>query len=262
MQTPVFNPVSTSGRKCSLCKKTGHNISVCDDADSHHLLQMNETVFSTLLFERLRSNDEQMHSREYNDFIITLSHTKINLLKFFVSKYGGYASLNTKMKLIAMYIFHLIRRFVVRNIDIYSNVSRRHMLILMAERSYWLYIGSGNTVAAAERMYYERIRNIDDDSVDNNNNKLPIKIELNPYDIVEDFTCDICYEPQSGSNKVVYDCSHSFCGNCVKTSLEICMNNNTRHSCAMCRNTFKTIHITSGDLETSFKQLCVTETDI
>lgn len=292
---PTYNPMNThversrpqvqsqsNQRKCSLCERTGHTIRNCNDIASRNIMQEKEHQFGMIMRERLGTF--RFEQREYQEFVTELRRIPKNLLKFCVIKYGGFSSgLTTKLKLFGMYMFQLIRRFINHEYVFMESVSRIKVLMLNAERSYWLYLSAGNSIQLAENMYNQRINEIMEEhwsrrfetQEQSESLMFPIKINLvsdltddideyamevathNDIDIVSNtFECNICFDSKNNDTKVIFDCGHSFCGMCVQKMFEICKASHKKPNCAMCRKEYNSLNVVSENVYYGLKQFC------
>lgn len=250
-----FPTYARAQRKCSLCKSTSHIITTCNDETAKNKLIDFEDRFHALMITRLHQSNMIYH--EYTTLIKEICDTKQKYLKYFMSQFGGYSNLNTKRKLYSFFIFHLVRKFLLRMDgleNLLTNVPERNLRILHAERSYWLYLSAGNSVETAENIYSMRIREILNKTKSN-------KLNINVIQLVNDteddktehkenesFECVICFDICMPETKVVYDCSHIFCGTCVETSLQLNKENNSVPCCALCRNEYSSIIVENPEL--------------
>lgn len=293
---PIYNPMNNPSterqpqgnqRKCSMCNKPGHNIKHCNDAASKNRLNEIETRFTNTMKNRLSTNwnDSTM---EYRNLVDELRNTvPMNLMKFAVIKFGGYSTrLKTKLKLFGMFMYQMIRRFM-NDDEFMGTVSRIKLQLLNAERCFWLWISAGNSLQVSHNMYHQRVHEIMTQRTDQQRNTpqpqemtlFPIKIilimdltESNGMDDADDdsatwkpsgskccqtgFDCDICFENNATENKVTFDCGHSFCGTCVFTTFKMCKLSSKKPTCAMCRNEYTSLTVSSGDLHTTLQGFC------
>lgn len=266
-------------RKCSMCNKPGHNIKHCNDAASKNRLNEIETRFINTMKNRLYTNWDD--SSEYLDLVAELRNTvPKNLMKFTVIKFGGYStSLTTKLKLFGMFMFQMIRRFMNHEYEFIGTISHIKVQLLNAERSFWLWISSGNSLHVSREMYEHRVREILTEQERNIMQSeemilFPIKIilvmdltESNRlyhedvsapclHEAVSTFNCDICFDINTVDNKVTFDCGHSFCGTCVQTTFKMCKVSSKKPTCAMCRNEYTSLTVTSDNLHTALQEFC------
>jgi len=291
---PIYNPMNNSSaerqpipnqRKCSMCKKTGHNIKHCNDTASKNRLNEIETRFINATRYRLSSGSATEGGVEYNNLVNELKDTvPKNLMKFAVIKFGGYSTtLTTKFKLFGMFIFQMIRRFINHEYEFMETISRAKTQLLNAERCFWLWISSGNSIETSLRMYNNRVSEImmeRDEPLRNSAQAqemalFPIKINLvtdltesmdiedgsdtwkqSSVDIIPTFDCDICFDNKPADIKVTFDCGHSFCGVCVQTTFEICKTSSKNPTCAMCRNEYTTVCVTSEVILSELQRFC------
>lgn len=288
---PIYNPMNNSSaerqpipkqRKCSLCNKTGHNIKHCNDSASKNRLKEIETRFINAMKTRLSSGSAMEGGDEYNNLVHELRDTvPKNLMKFAVIKFGGYSpALTIKLKLFGMFIFQMIRRFINHEYEFMDTISRVKTQLLNAERCFWLWISSGNSIETSQRMYNNRVNEIMMEQDERRRNSaqaqamalFPIKINLvtdltesmdgsdtwkqSSVDIIPTFDCDICFDNKSTDIKVTFDCGHSFCGVCVQTTFEICKTSSKKPTCAMCRNEYTTVCVTSEVILSELQRFC------
>ena len=267
-------------RKCSMCNKPGHNIKQCNDAASKNRLNEIETRFTNTMKNRLSTNWNDS-SMEYRNLVDELRNTvPMNLMKFAVIKFGAYSTrLKTKLKLFGMFMYQMIRRFM--NLDEFrGTVSRIKVQLLNAERSFWIWIYSGNSLQSSHQMYNQLVRDIHRGHANATQPQemtlFPIKIilimdlsESNGMDNVEDdvsetcnpetvsiFDCDICFDNKPADTKVTFDCGHSFCGVCVQTTFEICKTSSKKPTCAMCRHEYNSVTVTSDNILSELQKFC------
>jgi hypothetical protein len=295
---PIYNPINNSSaerqpipnqRKCSMCNKTGHNIKHCNDAASKNRLKEIETRFINAMKNRLSSGSAMEGGDEYNNLVHEVRDTvPKNLMKFAVIKFGGYSTaLTTKLKLFGMFIFQMIRRFINHEYEFMENISRVKTQLLNAERCFWLWISSGNSIETSQRMYNNRVNEIIIEQDERRRNSaqaqamalFPIKINLvtdltesmdgsdtwkqssvfkcnDTTETIPTFDCDICFDNKPTDIKVTFDCGHSFCGVCVQTTFEICKTSSKKPTCAMCRNEYTTVCVTSEVILSELQRFC------
>lgn len=292
---PIYNPMNNlsteterqsqgNQRKCSMCNKPGHNIKHCNDAASKNRLNEIETRFANTMKNRLSTNWNHS-SVEYRNLVDELRNTvPMNLMKFTVIKFGGYSTrLKTKLKLFGMFMYQMIRRFMNHD-EFMGTVSRIKVQLLNAERSFWIWISSGNSLQASHNMYHQLVREIQHEHANtmqpHEMTLFPIKIilimdltESNGMDNAEDdvsetcnpetvstvstFDCDICFDNKPADTKVTFDCGHSFCGLCVQTTFKMCQSSSKKPTCAMCRNEYTSVTVTSENVYATLHEFCL-----
>jgi hypothetical protein len=260
-------------RKCSMCERTGHTIRQCNDIATRNMMQEKEHKFGIIMKERLSTF--RFEQREYQELVTELRCLPKNFMKFAVIKYGGFSSgLTTKLKLFSMYMFQMIRRFINHEYVFMDSISHIKILILNAERSYWLYLSAGNSIRVAENMYNQRVNEIMDEHLAQrfgNEQIVPslfsIKVNLvtdlssnndniDTNVIHNTFECNICFDTKEKDTKVTFDCGHSFCGMCVQKTFEICKSSYKNPNCAMCRKEYSSVNVLSNNVYYELKQFC------
>jgi len=255
-------------KKCSVCRSTDHNISNCNDPATIGLFMMYAERFSTLIRNRLL--DPNFHRRDgYSSFIKTIHKERTNILKFCLiqltkdtrirnSKY------NIKKKLYASVMYHLFRNFKLNKgpfmHDLNNSRLKINSLLFDAEQLYWLSISCGNTTQTAFQLYARQIGNILEDHYPSiKRAQFPIKVNyIETIDVdTTIFECGICLDTHEECQQVLFDCSHSFCGNCVEKTLHLCVETKKTPTCPMCRNEYKYMNVSSDSLKTNLEKYVI-----
>ena len=259
----TYNPMNYNvkkERKCSMCQNTGHTIRTCNDITARNTMHEKERNFTRIMKISLLTSCFE----EYHNYVDELKSLPKNLFKFYLIQYGGLSSgLTTKLQLFSMFMFKMISRFISHEYVFMETVSRMKVLILNAERSYWLYLSAGNSIRLAENIYNQRVTEITNEYCSGiiDLSKFPIKInrvnDLTEHEHTDDsFECNICYESKNKDTKVIFDCGHSFCGTCVQKTFEICKTSSKNPNCAMCRKEYTSINVVSNNLCLELQQFC------
>jgi hypothetical protein len=259
---PLSVPCSKHNKKCSLCKKTDHIISQCSNEEYDHFMKQDELIFERVMFERLRT--EQMEHENYYKFVTEVQKTNKNVLKYFVSKNGGLISRRNKKRLAGMYLYQLTENFISRNEERFQEfdfVFLKHLMVIIAERSFWLYIGAGHTDEEAKQIYEQRMAELNDDTCENQMTTYPIEVYTDPYTIRDgtserEFECNICYENCCENSKVSLICNHEFCVTCVESTIKMCNETKQYPTCAMCRTDYISLIAKTDEVVEQLKPYC------
>lgn len=255
-------------KKCSVCRSTEHTISNCNDPATIGLFMMYAERFSTLIRNRLL--DPYFHKRNgYSSFIKTIQKERTNILKFCVIQLTKdirkrNSKCNIKQRLSANLIYHLFRNFKLNNDpfmhDLNNSRLKINSLLFDAEQVYWLNISCGNTIETAFQLYARQVSNIlEDHRRSKQSIQFPIKvnyIEMIDLDTTT-FECGICLDIHEECQQVLFDCSHSFCGNCVEKTLHLCVETKKTPTCPMCRNKYKYMNVSSDSLKTNLEKYVI-----
>jgi len=248
-------------KKCSLCKKSDHIISQCSNEEFADLKKQDELIFERLMFQRL--NTDLVVNANYLKFVAEIQNTNKNVLKYFVSKNGGLVSRRNKQRLVGMYLYQLIDNYLTTHENEFENYSEmfvKHLMIIIAERSYWLYIGAGHTEEEAMQIYNERLAELNAADTDSKNaNTYPIEVYIDAYTIYNKsghFECNICYESCSENSKVGLICNHDFCVSCVESTLKMCNETKQYPTCAMCRTDYISLITRTDEVFDVLKPFC------
>jgi len=206
---------------------------------------------------------------DYNSFVKTIQKERTNILKFCINQLTKdirkrNSKCNIKQRLSANLIYHLFRNFKINNVpfmhDLIRSRSEKNISLFGAEQVYWLSIACGNTMEAAYRFYDRQVSNIlEDHRRSKQTVQFPIKvnyIEMIDLDTTI-FECGICLDTHEESQQVLFDCSHSFCGNCVEKTLHLCVETKKTPTCPMCRNKYKYINVSSDSLKTNLEKYVI-----
>jgi hypothetical protein len=266
--------IQKSVKKCSFCKKTGHNISVCNEKK--------ESLIVTVLFRFINSCETK---QELRDTLIRFILIKLKILaKHFKLNVSNHRKDIIIDKLIPLCIenqttqwinnYKVIEEILQENpgyslteiihikvIELYRNLNNRDSVYDNFTNSNWFIRLNFNQQSPTIRrqITYGYIRAFDyitslmnDENTRNHWKIEPIMARLyTESELREVKQCPICYEETPEIHLMHTNCNHTFCNTCITTHLETERNKRHPH-CPMCRTTITTMNIKSITLFDEF----------
>ena len=261
-------------KKCSFCKKPGHNISVCNEKK--------ESLIVTVLFRFINSCETK---QELRDTLIRFILIKLKILaKHFKLNVSNHRKDIIIDKLIPLCIenqttqwinnYKVIEEILQENpgyslteiihikvIELYRNLNNRDSVYDNFTNSNWFIRLNFNQQSPTIRrqITYGYIRAFDyitslmnDENTRNHWKIEPIMTRLyTESELREVKQCPICYEETPEIHLMHTNCNHTFCNTCITTHLETERNKRHPH-CPMCRTTITTMNIKSITLFDEF----------
>jgi hypothetical protein len=273
---PPIQPkmIQKSVKKCSFCKKPGHNISVCNEKK--------DALIVTILFRFINSCETK---QELRDTLIRFILIKLKILaKHFKLNVSNHRKDIIIDKLIPLCIenqttqwinnYKVIEEILQENpgyslteiihikvIELYRNLNNRDSVYDNFTNSNWFIRLNFNQQSPTIRNQITNgyIRAFDYiTSIMNNENSghhwkiEPIMTRLyTESELREVKQCPICYEETPEIHLMHTNCNHTFCNTCITTHLETERNKRHPH-CPMCRTTITTMNIKSITLFDEF----------
>lgn len=266
--------ISTPVKKCSFCKKPGHNISVCNEKK--------DALIVTVLFRFINSCETK---QELRDTLIRFILIKLKILakhfKLNVSNHRKHIIID---KLIPLCIENQTTQWInnykvieeileehpgyslteiidTKVIELYRNLNNRDSVYDNFTNSNWFIRLNFNQQSPTIRRQITNgyIRAFDYiTSIMNNENSghhwkiEPIMTRLyTESELREVKQCPICYDETPEIHFMTTNCNHTFCNTCITTHLETERNKRHPH-CPMCRSTITTMNIKSITLFDEF----------
>lgn len=259
--------------KCCFCSELGHSIQTCQSETAGVLFQSFKQSARDSLSQNLDMIQKSFHLYNY-----IFRHFKMNELKMIMimirresdelfRRYPlDYGTRKQKLASAIIYFYFyktlldsetnnipdlLQRRLIHFNTHFWKSVSIgsiREVSINSYNSHYMnmsLRINQAISIATARTQTQTPIE------------KFQILFEIIPFDLTEDhFECSICMEDEcSPFEKVVMNCNHSFCKNCVHQVLTDAKSKRKHPSCALCRQNFSKIQICDQNILNDFERL-------
>jgi hypothetical protein len=268
--------ISKPVKKCSFCKKSGHNISVCTEKK--------EAVIISVLFKFINSCEtkEQLHET-LSRFILP----KLKLLaKHFELKLSNHRKHIILDELIPLCIenqttqwinnyeiikdileehpgYSLIEIVDMKVIEIVRNINNRNAnaRYLFTNSNWFDRLKFSQQSPTIRRQIYEGYINaftyLNSVHLDEENSSHHWKIEpmmsqiYTKSELRQVKQCPICYDETHEIQFMTTNCNHTFCNTCMTTHLETERNKRHPH-CPMCRSIISTMNIKSITLFDEF----------
>jgi hypothetical protein len=223
-QTNIRQP-----RKCSFCSGIGHNITQCNDG--RFMVFELICIQQKQLVQNLSTNVVSIiPSQEFISRLIlySIGNTSRMVKAYAVRKCGATTRDNvfTCIEKIATYIFNLTEEsnYLVNDENFQTpNIYNMINGMMLLELSNTLM--QPHIQPHIQKFKIESVLDLTDEICDAN---------------VCNSECNICYESKMSNEFVKLNCSHSFCGKCIETTLKMCTDN-TGPSCALCREPIQVI---------------------
>jgi hypothetical protein len=264
-------------KKCSFCKKPGHNITACNEKI--------EALIVTVLFRFINSCETK---EELNDTLYGFTLVKLKLL---VKHFKLTTTTQTKRRFVEQLMplcienqttqwinnYEIIKEILeehpgqsltdiayMKVTEIIRNIHNRDLIYDSFVISNWFDRLKFNHQSPTIRNqiyngYVNAFTHINAVAYDNNSNyywkiepimpRLYTESELN-----EIKQCPICYDDTPEINLMTTNCKHTFCNTCITTHLHTERNKCHPH-CPMCRSTITTMNIKSITLFDEFSNI-------
>lgn len=247
--------------KCGFCGRKGHNITHCNCEHGLNLLNHIQSRSIDYLVMSNRSLSVFDKSVRYYNFI--KESLQMKEIRFMLAKNGSSIRGN-KTLLAARYIHDYFFAEIVldRFPDILSYDDRVHIEEYV---KYWNNLSSGVSLQQCNidlNDYFEFVDSLevfdsdyDYDTISTKYKNL-INVSMNELDQeTETFECAICMDDNCSTiNKVVFDCKHSFCKECVTQVFLTCQTKKNVPSCALCRRDCNKIQVYDSNVFDDFRE--------
>jgi hypothetical protein len=231
--------IRRTARKCSFCSGVGHNITQCNDG--RFMVFELICIQQKQLVQNLSTNVVSIIPlQEFISRLIlySIGNTSRMVKAYAVRKCGATTRDNvfTCIEKIATYIFNLTEEsnYLVNDENFQTpniyNMINGMMLLELSTTLIQSMIG---------KFKIESVLDLTDDTEGEH--------------ICDSVECDICYESKMSNEFVKLNCSHSFCGKCIETTLKTCTDK-TGPRCALCREQIKSIVSKDVNITNSFAE--------
>lgn len=271
-------------RSCSFCRRSGHNILNCNDAQLRNFEIMCLDNISNITS---RTNGES----QFRNFLLSEYLYYPNFVKSFAIRYCRAPSRSN----VDVYIDHIIQYFreVIqyrisqlpiieinliqspnRNAEVNQQIETlpTQQANRIEEQPPWTYLQNFTnnlatntqenpiTLMAHGLLFMDMILSIREINTNFNTNiNRKFDIKMNKYEcsekLVEICECNICYEQYENKKFINFDCGHKFCKDCVKKSLQNERKQN--YCCAFCRKEIKEFKYSEENIRNEFDGLIV-----
>jgi hypothetical protein len=265
---------NNSVRRCSFCRRQGHNITRCN---SEIINMFERQILDVIQLIVSQGQENITNIASLRRYLLNKALEQPNLVRAFAVSRCGANSRTNMDSYIAVIIQHFMinsiqntetnnqnnlnnQEAVIDDIGLFNQPWRQfefsefgiHQLL---ENEPILY----NTMFANIIRFIEIIRTISERS--QLNRKFDIKTIIseneNQDDLEEKCECNICYEEREKKVFVKLDCGHEFCKDCIRQSLQ----NEQRQKpcCAFCRSHINNIELKLESIKNEFNDLIITE---
>jgi len=276
---PTQTPRQKLVKKCSFCKKTGHNISICNEKI--------EALIISGIFKFINSCETKEDLRDtLNRFIllklkILVKHFKLSCSSqrkdIIVDELMPLCIANQTTQWINNY--EIIKEILEENpgyslteiidmkvLELYRNLNNRYTLYRDFTISNWFvrlnYNHQSTTIRREITNGYIHAINyiIDFFGMDEENPRYHWKIEpiiprlYTESELCQIKQCPICYDDRAEINLMTTNCNHIFCNTCITTHLDTERNKRHPH-CPMCRSIITTMNVKSITLFDEFSSI-------
>lgn len=271
-----FNPENRNAnpsRRCSFCRRPGHNITRCN-SESIHIFESETRNYINIIMPLRLGGLSYLESVKQH--LLNEALNKPNLVRAFaVSKCGASTRINSVncVQLIIQYFMPQIQNVETMNRtvqDVRDSVQPQSDETQPTEPSQ----RTGRRFGFSESMYgtgFQGFLSRDSESIlyammfiemvrtINQSNSLNRKFDIKtsvleiPVNLEQKCECGICYEECETKNIVKLNCGHEFCKDCIKQTLQ----NERRLTscCAFCRTDIKNIELKLESIKDEFNEL-------
>ena len=246
--------------RCSYCSRLGHNIRGCNDPTIDILHQRLIDIYienSTLFTEDVRAH----HFRFAICIVFDLKQIKVLAVK-----YTNCTANQTKY----VYAQHLCN-YLSATIDLnfrpqVNTITIPVVTILPQEQEILWFIDRNPSTTLLGNLLIQTRR----DAITTrfmpqpqpqNNKKYSINAIMlcteSESELALKNDCPICYEPTKNIDLINLNCSHRFCGECIKSTLESYNNRNNSPCCALCRSDITSFEIKNPEIYNSISNYCL-----
>jgi hypothetical protein len=232
-----LNNVNNTQRKCSFCRKSGHNVIGCNNLVLSFFIKL--CVFKKAILEQERNFDVRtsflnwLYGYAIKNGSIIIKVTVVQKCGLNMTDYGA-----TCINQLTNYIFNLSEEDIMNNQHIVENYSR-----------------SDYDEAATDTIISIHIFNIISDwTYPLLEVKQQVTIMLELEDCYEEKECVICYDRKNSEEFIKLNCQHEFCESCMKTIIKKDYFNE-RSSCSLCRASVSTITCKSEKIKNDFIEI-------
>jgi hypothetical protein len=258
--------VRNTVKKCSFCKKPGHNITICNEKK--------DALIVTVLFRFINSCEtkEELHD--------TLNGFTLIKLKLLVKHFKLTTTTQSKRRIVDQLMPLCIENQTtqwINNYEIIKEILEEHPGQSLTDIAYMKVTEIIRNINNRDGIYdsfvisnwFDRLKfNHQSPTIRNqiyngyvnaftytnsrayNNSNYQWKIEpimtrlYTESELREIKQCPICYDDTPEINLMTTNCNHTFCNTCITTHLETERNKRHPH-CPMCRSTMTTMNIKS-----------------
>ena len=231
--------VRQTSRKCSFCRCAGHTVNQCNDG-------------RFMVFELACIQQKQLVQNLYPS---DMPEQATNPMQEFVNRLVLYSIDNTSR----MVKYYAVRKCgaVMRDNGFTCIEKITTYIFNLNDESNYLF----NDPNFQSNNFYTMINNarLIDLTIVQPSNPISTKFKIdsvldltddNEGKLICDTECDICYESKMQNEFVKLNCSHSFCGECIETTLKTCTIK-TGPRCALCRESINRILSKDVNINTS-----------
>lgn len=225
-----------STRRCSFCKRPGHNMNNCN---SHRLRDFGGLCLYKIEFS-IRYNERPR--KILLDWLLDYSLENNLLIKVFASSYLGICIRNLNIADIVheIYNYYCVRYSIpFENENLFENIEREYQSQPQIHS-----LGINNLIG--QNINTPILSNEDNIIQNNKRFNITIKIIENSGYFIKQNECFICYEKNKTINFIKLNCNHEFCKDCIKKQIKSTITENVH--CALCRNIVDNIEIRDNEI--------------
>jgi hypothetical protein len=232
-------------RCCSFCRRSGHNINLCNDQrlhDFHNLCRYKKIEFENSvspmdsfkewIYEYWSGNEQIVKAYAVNRCGALMRYRTFDLIESIMIYFYGdeYILGDTLPPLISETDEEEDTEENIINTIEFIRDYRTFMMLLRA-------VTQPDLITTSER-------------------KFTIQSELNEIESEDICQCNICFEDFNVTNFVKLNCKHEFCKDCIKQTLKSC-NSFTDPTCAYCRTPISVFGFKNNDVQNEFSEMII-----
>jgi len=258
--------------KCSFCSEFGHSAQTCQSENAENDFEM----LKDLIMDALEDDDSDIidrafsiyngmkinhfRNRQYKQLLISIKRDHPELIGELQLTRG---TRNDQLASAIIY-FYFYKTHLVSEIN-NIHVTNFQKSMIPYNTHFWKLVCDGTIREVSIDSYNLHFSNIYYRILQARSllrsqqpiEKFQIQFEIIPIDLTKDhFECSICMEDEcSPFEKVVMNCNHSFCKNCVHQVLTDAKSKGKHPTCALCRQNFSKIQFVDQTILNEFSKI-------
>jgi hypothetical protein len=271
--TPENRNANIVVRRCSFCRRPGHNITRCN-SETIHIFERNIFAFIQRVISERQDNILIMASLRH--YLLNEAIQYPSLVRAFaISRCGAHSRSNMDhciIVIIQYFMMELIHHTETNNqLDIEEEIFQEESQLgnQLQERGTQIefsQLGIRELIENETNLYasmfadiirfIDIVRRMSETSEINRKFQIKTKISDNLDNLEEKCECNICYEECERKIFVKLDCGHEFCKDCIRQSLQ----NEQRQTpcCAFCRANITILELKSESIKNELNDFIIT----
>lgn len=258
-------------RRCSFCRRPGHNITRCN-SETINIFERNTFTFIQMVM--LEREDNILIMESLRRYLLDTALQYSSLIRAFaISRCGARSNSNMDHCIIVIIQYFMMELMHRTEIEIQTSVQQEvvgeesSIVEQLQERTGQVQFSElgireliGNETNLYEVMFadiirfIEIIRRMSQTTEHNRKFQITTKVLSDQIENLEEkCECNICYEERENKLFVKLDCGHEFCKDCIKQSLQNEQRLNPR--CAFCRANITSFELKLESIKNEFNDL-------